>query len=319
MRILLTGASSFTGYWFARTLAEAGHEVTAPLRRAASDYGAGVRGGRVKRLQGVARVVESCIFGAERFQALLRTGRFDVLCHHAAMVENYRSLDFDVAKALEENTRNLAAVLRLGMENGLSAVVLTGSVFEASEGAGSLPLVAFSPYALAKGATSDAFRFWCARLGLKLAKFVIPNPFGPYEEPRFCDYLLQCWSQRRPAVVKTPDYVRDNIHASLLAGAYGALVGALNALAAYSHHAPSGYVESQGAFARRIAREIGARLDLACALELPAQTEFAEPMVRINTEPCDHARLGWHEAASWDALADYYRAVHMRRVAGAAA
>ncbi len=49
------------------------------------------------------------------------------------------------------------------------------------------------------------------------------------------------------------------------------------------------------------------------------QTEFAEPMVRINTEPCDHARLGWREADAWDGLADYYRTVHLRRVAGAAA
>jgi UDP-glucose 4-epimerase len=32
MRILFTGASSFTGYWFVRELVAAGHEVVAACR-----------------------------------------------------------------------------------------------------------------------------------------------------------------------------------------------------------------------------------------------------------------------------------------------
>jgi uncharacterized protein YbjT (DUF2867 family) len=34
MKVLLTGASSFTGYWFARTLHGEGVHVVAPLRGA---------------------------------------------------------------------------------------------------------------------------------------------------------------------------------------------------------------------------------------------------------------------------------------------
>ncbi len=307
MNILLTGASSFTGYWFARELAEAGHEVTAPLRRAFGDFTEGARSERVKRLRKIARVIESCSFGAEVFQNLLRTGRFELLCHHAAVVENYRSLDFNVAKALNDNILNLSKVLSIGQERGLRAVVLTGSVFEQGEGAGSQPLLAFSPYALSKGATADVFRFWCARLGIKLAKFVIPNPFGPFEEPRFCAYLMQCWSRGETALIKTPIYVRDNIHVSLLARAYVALVASLDSMPIYSRHSPSGYVETQGAFAQRFAREIGRRLDIECAVDLQEQGDFDEPLVRINTEPCDHSRLSWAEVVAWDELAEYYK------------
>ena len=46
MRILLTGGSSFTGLWFARSLAAKGHTVVAPLK--GSDY-SGLRGERVSR------------------------------------------------------------------------------------------------------------------------------------------------------------------------------------------------------------------------------------------------------------------------------
>ena len=50
MKILLTGGSSFTGLWFARSLAAAGHRITAPLRQACADEN-GLRGRRVAALR----------------------------------------------------------------------------------------------------------------------------------------------------------------------------------------------------------------------------------------------------------------------------
>jgi len=52
LRILITGASSFTGMWFARGLAVAGHDVTATFRRREYD---GLRAERVQRVLEVAR------------------------------------------------------------------------------------------------------------------------------------------------------------------------------------------------------------------------------------------------------------------------
>ena len=46
---------------------------------------------------------------------------------------------------------NLPRVLDLLMAAGCSKIVLTGSVFENDEGAGSEPREAFSPYGLVKG------------------------------------------------------------------------------------------------------------------------------------------------------------------------
>ena len=72
-------------------------------------------------------------------------------------------------------------------------MLLSGSVFEGGEGAGSQGLPDFSPYGLSKALTAQVFRFDCGRAGLGLGKFVIPNPFGPYEEPRFTAYLMKNW------------------------------------------------------------------------------------------------------------------------------
>ena len=83
MRILLTGASSFTGYWFARTLQARGHEVIAPLRAHRMSY-TGIRGERVADLakRGVA-LLDEVPFGSQKFLELVKKGA-DVLCHHAA-------------------------------------------------------------------------------------------------------------------------------------------------------------------------------------------------------------------------------------------
>lgn len=307
MKILLTGASSFTGYWLARELALAGHAVTAALLREPGAY-SGVRAARVRLLQESCRVIGGCRFGEAAFMRLLaEEGPWDVLCQHAAEVTDYKSPAFDFAAALRANTCGVDPVLRTFREGGGRRVVLTGSVFEANEGAGSAPLRAFSPYGLSKGLTADVFRYFADLHRLRLAKFVIANPFGPYEEPRFTAYLVKTWRAGQTAVVNTPAYVRDNIHVSLLARAYAHLVGRVSAEPGYEAFRPSQYVETQGAFAERFARELGPRLRLACPLELREQTEFGEPRVRINTDVLDPAALGWSAGDAWDELARYYR------------
>jgi hypothetical protein len=104
--------------------------------------------------------------------------------------------------------------------------------------------------------------------------------------------------------------VRDNIHVSLLARAYAGFVSALSEDAGFSRLNPSGYVSTQGEFARRFADEMGRRLDLDCALDLKEQTQFDEPRERFNTDEIDGRSLGWNESEAWDALAEYYRRVH---------
>jgi len=136
---------------------------------------------------------------------------------------------------------------------------------------------------------------------------VVPNPFGPYEEPRFTAYLMKTWLAAETARVQTPRYVRDNIPVSLLARAYAEFVGANPAPGAVRRRNPSFYPESQGAFAERVRREVATRLGLRCDLELGQQTAFPEPVVRINTDLLDPEALGFSEAQAWDEFVQYYR------------
>lgn len=306
MKILFTGASSFTGYWFATTLARLGHHVIAPLRGTLDSYRQGERSERVRRLVEMVEIVEESTFGQSRFIELTCAGAYDLLCHHAARVGDYRSPHFDIVGALAENTHNLRAVLDNMAKTGLKAVLLTGSVFEQDEGAGEEPRRAFSGYGLSKGLTAVVMEHACRQLGLRYGKFVIPNPFGPLEEPRFCAYLVRTWQAGKIAGVKTPAYIRDNIHVSLLAKAYARYASELAEGKAGGKLNPSGYVEAQGVFAERFAAAMRSRLQLRCELECAPQTEFSEPFMRVNTDPAVLYVTDWDEAKAWDDVAEAY-------------
>ena len=306
MKILFTGGSSFTGYWFIRELAAAGHEVTAIFRNKAEDYSDAVRRRRVKLASDLSRPVHGCSFGDAAFLTLIKEGGWDLVCHHAADVTNYKSPSFDATGAASKNTHNLLEVTEALKSIGCGKVVLTGSVFEGGEGAGSQGLPDFSPYGLSKTITAQVFRFYCDRAGMSLGKFVIPNPFGPFEEPRFTGYLMKNWVAGNPASCSSPSYVRDNIHVSLLAKAYAKFVGSLPATPGFTKLNPSGYPESQGAFTLRVAQEVRPRLQKPCVVELQKQTDFPEPRVRINTDVLDADALGWNESAAWNDFAAYY-------------
>jgi nucleoside-diphosphate-sugar epimerase len=306
MRILFTGASSFTGYWFVRTLAGVGHEVVCPLNGSLAVY-EGVRKRRVEALAPVCRLVPETAFGTPQFMDLVRSRAWDLLCHHGAYTANYRSPDFDTWEALRNNTLELPRVLAALKEKGLRGVVLTGTVFENDEGKGDEPRPAFSPYGLSKGLTWQMFRHYCAAGGVPLGKFVIPNPFGPFEEPRFTAYLVKMWKTGAAAAVKTPDYLRDNIHVDLLAEVYGQFVGRVAALdQGFIRINPSGYAETQGEFAARVAREVRARTGWTCELRLGRQEDFTEPLRRVNTDPAAPLAPGWSEAAAWDQFVGFY-------------
>jgi len=306
MKILFTGASSFTGFWFVKTLAAAGHEIICPVTKGPDHY-ADVRRQRVEQLKPLCGFIPHAPFGSENFLAAIREHKFDLLCHHAAEAANYKSPDFDALRAMQNNTLNLRAMLAALKERGLKAVVLTGSVFENDEGAGDEPLRAFSPYGLSKGLTFQVFRYHCGEAKVPLGKFVIPNPFGPFEEPRFTAHLMRNWKAGKPAEVKTPDYLRDNIHVDLLAAVYAQFAGRVAGLKTGCVKTnPGGYVGKQGEFARRVAREVKARTGWACELKLAKQEDFSEPLNRTNIEPAAKLVPDWNEQKAWDGFAEFY-------------
>jgi hypothetical protein len=319
MRIYFTGASSFTGYWFAKTLAEAGHEVVAAFTKGSVDDYADIYRTRVELLLPLIAPIWTAPMGSDAMLHKLSSDSFDLLCLHGAVVGNHKAPDFPVMEAVRQNTLNLDAVLATAKASGIKAVVHTGTYFEADEGIGTEPREAFSPYALSKTLTWHCVRFACYKAGIPLGKFVVANPFGPLEKGGFTQYLIQSWKTGKTPVVQTPDYVRDNVPVDLMALHY---LDFCTALANPELHlqsdlnmncqselesSPSCYAGEQGDFAKRFAAEFAQRSGISCLVEFAEQRDFSEPMERKNSDtvPGKHA-VSWCEDAFWDMYFSQY-------------
>lgn len=306
MKVCLTGASSFTGYWIARELAESGHHVIATFSGSAQSY-ADSRRDRVADLNQRIDCRFGYSFGSEAFLAMVRQEAPDVLGLHGAEVTGYRSWEFDPLEAAKRNTQGVRPLFEALAGHG-GRVVATGSVFEPYEGVGDPDRRSFNPYGLSKCISYEIYRMEAQRAGVALAKFVIPNPFGVLEERRFTYYLVSEWAASRVPRVATPDYVRDNIHVDLLAMAYAALI-AQGWSGTGEVMRPAGYIESQGQFAGRFARELGSRWGRDLPVDLALQTEFSEPRIRVNDMPACQIVPDWAEPGAWDAIARFYEPV----------
>ncbi len=297
--VLLTGASSFTGLWMADALAGEGWRVVAPLRRGRADY-AGVRAERVRTLEDVAEVVFEAPVDSAAFRDLIAATRPALFAHHAADIPGYRAPDYDAQAGVARNMAGVAEAIAAFAAAGGEAMLATGTYFESGEGGGE---EAASPYGLSKALTNAAQRDLARAAGLGFGKFVIPAPFGPWEEGRLVWSLFQAWTKGRAAEILTPDYVRDHLPAPYLALAYAWAAARICEDGGEQAFRPSGYVERVGDFAARVAGEVRARSDLACEIVEHAQAEFPEPRRRANSEPLlDDAE----EQPFWDIYVDYY-------------
>lgn len=306
MKILLTGASSFTGLYFAKALAQKGHKVIAALSAKNTHDYQEIRAVRVRELHQYAEIVTDAGFGSANFLRLLKESGCEVLCHHAAEVRDYKNPDFNFIAATAKNCDNIREVFRIAKEIRLQSMVLTCSVFEANMGLGNDPMRAFSPYGLSKTLTREIFSYFAVVNALPLKLFAIPNPFGPYEEPRFVNYLVQNWRKGETPTVNTPLYIRDNIPVDLLSLAYVECVEDRSSQM-LRRFLPQGYVESQGAFAERVAREFSHRMGVNYQVKLAIQKDFAEPIMRVNSENARLRFTEWNEEVFWGMYFEYYR------------
>ncbi|ATP57973.1 epimerase [Pedobacter ginsengisoli] len=310
MKILLTGASSFTGYWFATKLISEGHDVTAIFTRENAGAYPPERLKRIGLLGKDVHAVYGCKFGDNTFIKLLKEEKFDVLCHHAAEVTNYKQADFDIVKAVAANTLNIHTVFVALKDTGCK-LVITGSVFEDINKVddSNQSQKHFSGYGLSKSISSDLFHYYARQFDVNIGKFIISNPFGAFEEKRFLNYLITGWLNNESRSVNTPDYVRDNIHVELLASYYAYFIEQV----AVSKDpvmslAPSGYIETQGDFAARVAYEMSTRLNKDCIVLNNEQKDFSEPLTLFNSDKIVEIESRFDAQKAWDELAAFYMA-----------
>ena len=297
MRILITGPTSFSGAFIIEALAKAGHDVVTTFTQSLDAY-TGIRRLRAEKALQHATAHMEVSFGDERFLSLLGEESFDVFCHHGAWTHDYNAIDYDFESAFATNTRSMNRVCEALSKNGCQKIIVSGSIFEEGD-------ELFSPHGLVKKMTFDTTKFYGTHFGMQVSKFVIPNPFGPLDNPKLIDYLGREWHAGRTPCIRTPLYVRDNIPVTLMALGFVYWVENCPSTVGTSSYAPAGYISTMGEFVERVAGELRRRLGLDCAVEMGAQTDFSQPMVLVNDTPIQHQFPEWDESGFWDQLASH--------------
>lgn len=310
MKILFTGASSFTGAYFVRALAEKGHEVTSIFTQPLPNFYQGVRRKRVDMaISHSKETFWKIVFGSIEFTDILERERYDLVCCHGAASKNFHSSDFEWLEAVRENTFGLERTAHIIAEQG-SGMVLTNTYFAGGNGMGTDVDIPITPFGLSKTLTTSVFRYFAHITKMPLSEFVMVDAFGPLENPdSLTSFLIREWAAGRKPVVKHPNYIRDNIAVTRLAELYEMFI---------THRMPYHVARTcpQGIHASNMNFVTSFAYEMAQRLHIHTPIEFSEHLESSMTEPL--MRFGEHEIRSvpfdmtkfWDELAEYYREVY---------
>jgi len=291
-RILFTGLSSFTGYWFTKKLAEKGHKVVGCLAKNMSDYNSDQKE-RLNQANSNVRMEQTGSFGSENFLQIISDLKPEIFCFHHALVTGYKSPSFNVNKSIENNLNNYQEVIKRLTESGCKQIIMTRSIFE--KGLGKTDVESdISAYGQSKRKTFEMFSQAVPK-DIKLKSFVICNPVGRFEGNNLTSYLIKCWIEGKPASLMQPKLVRDFVPIDLLSNSYAQFIDANERVIIPSHLPVSNY---------EYAQKIGNVIIKLKNIQTPIETtnekyDQNEAYVRIGIDKVDFTKK-YQEEFFWE-------------------
>jgi UDP-glucose 4-epimerase len=316
---LVTGGAGFIGSHVADRLLAAGYAVTI-LDNLSS--------GRRANLPADARFVEADI-GSPEAAALVREGRFDVLCHLAAQIDVRRSVEdpaFD-ARVNILGTLNLMEAVRTHSPTTRVIFSSTGGAlygdFAAPPSGELLSKDPEAPYGIAKLAVEYYLAYYGRVHGLDTVALRYGNVYGPRQDPHgeagvvaiFCNRLLD---GRALTVFGDGTQTRDYVYAGDVAAANvlvaDASLPAPARLDARAFNIGTGVETSVNALAASLARAAASAAPIEYA---PARAGELQRSALDVQKARD--LLGWSPSVSIDeGLAETYRWFAAHRAGSAA-
>lgn len=286
-KALFAGASSFTGFYFAKALYEAGYEVHALFQKKREAY----EGLRKRRVEALLPFIHPHFeTSLQAIDSPLFAKSFDLFSFHAGSTHHYKSLAFDPLRETLSSFDKIDQLLETLKKHGLKKVYYTQSLFARS---GSSPPL--SPYGISKTIGEELLHFWCRHFNIAFSTFTIPHTFGPFDEERLPHHLISCWKRGETVHLEEPETLCDFIPVTLLAKAY----------ASQKMQRPLFRPESALQFSLRFGNEMGKRLSLMpkiCSAQKTKKTALC-----LGDEPLLPEQFSFSEEPFWDELASFYR------------
>ncbi len=293
MKICMTGATSFSGYWFARQLILDGHELTV-IRSHNKNSGA-EENVWLRKLKGESLSFREYSF-AQKFSSKLS---FDALLLHGSFMEDRRSPNFKVDLAVQ---KTLEVSKWIKDQFTVESVIHTGTFSEEDEGVGEIPLNNFNPYSQSKSLIHKAHQELFNEV--PFLKFIMPNPFGRFQKNNIFRFLEKAWEINEVPFISQPNYIRDYVPVDLLAISYSSLLSSFR----HGEHtsnffAPSYFTMSNREMVHLYASEISNRIGRKLEVQFGEQRDYAESRIRINKDPLHTFTEKWNLEEFWDSVA----------------
>ncbi|HQE55859.1 MAG TPA: NAD-dependent epimerase/dehydratase family protein [Candidatus Fermentibacter daniensis] len=212
MRILVTGGAGFIGSNVADLLIESGHEV-----HVMDNLSTGFR----ENLNPRASFLEMDIRSPEAAEAV-RTGGFDILCHHAAQMDVRRSVREPLFDA-DVNILGTISLLEAARDGGVKRVVYASTGGAVYGEPSSIPVREDHPvnpichYGISKHTVEHYLFLYRHLYGLDYVVLRYPNVYGPRQNPHgeagvTAIFSLAYLENRRPRINGDGEQLRDYVH-----------------------------------------------------------------------------------------------------------
>jgi len=307
MRILVTGGAGFIGSNVADLLIESGHEV-----HVMDNLSTGFR----ENLNPRASFLEMDIRSPEAAEAV-RTGGFDILCHHAAQMDVRRSVREPLFDA-DVNILGTISLLEAARDGGVKRVVYASTGGAVYGEPSSIPVREDHPvnpichYGISKHTVEHYLFLYRHLYGLDYVVLRYPNVYGPRQNPHgeagvTAIFSLAYLENRRPRINGDGEQLRDYVHVRDIARA--------NLLAMDTgNHRISGRIFNIGWGRGRSVKELDSLIRRFVGTDLlPEQgPALPEEILKISLDAGLAAEvLGWKPSISFEdglsELVEYHR------------
>jgi len=276
-KILFTGLSSFTGFYFINQLSNnKNNKIFCILSKNKKDYDFFKK----KRISLISKkknvnLIFNVKFGDKKFINLLSKEKFNFLCFHHAYTKNYNNdKKFNFKKSLKENLNNVDELFKY--INKKSKIIITNTIFQ------KIPkknYKSINNYGVSKELTYEKLKKLCNFHKIKYKSFFITNPWGIYEEKKLHYYLIENWLKNKEVIIKFPNYIRDNIHIEKLSKEYQKVI---NSKSEKKEYFPSGYCSSNKVFIEALRKEFEKYFNVKTKVKYLKRIKGDQPIIRVN-------------------------------------
>jgi UDP-glucose 4-epimerase len=212
-RVIITGASSFTGVWISRAFNLAGWDVHSFCARAETAY-QGLVAERVKLLRDFSTVHFEMQSESKEFLQKIENVMPHIFVYHHHYMTDYGSENYNLSLALKVGLTPLPEIMKSLKMIATSGIIFSSSYFENFD-----PKV--SPYGESKRIIGKEIESLSSKLEIPFSKIIIPNPVGPLEnEDRFIPQLLKAARNKEDFKLTAPTKKANHVPVSFLAEGY---------------------------------------------------------------------------------------------------